>query len=33
VVGVTAGASTREQDVVDVIARIEEIGRILEGRG
>ncbi len=29
VVGVTAGASTREQDVVDVIARIEEIGRTL----
>jgi 4-hydroxy-3-methylbut-2-enyl diphosphate reductase len=27
VVGVTAGASTREQDVVDVIARIEAIGR------
>jgi 4-hydroxy-3-methylbut-2-enyl diphosphate reductase len=33
VVGVTAGASTREQDVVDVIVRIEEIGRDLEGRG
>jgi 4-hydroxy-3-methylbut-2-enyl diphosphate reductase len=32
VVGVTAGASTREQDVVDVIARIEEIGRELEER-
>jgi 4-hydroxy-3-methylbut-2-enyl diphosphate reductase len=32
VVGVTAGASTREQDVVDVMARIEEIGRELEGR-
>jgi small subunit ribosomal protein S1 len=29
VVGVTAGASTREQDVLDVIARIEEIGRTL----
>jgi 4-hydroxy-3-methylbut-2-enyl diphosphate reductase len=32
VVGVTAGASTREQDVVDVIARIEAIGRELEER-
>jgi len=31
VVGVTAGASTREQDVVDAIARIEAIGRELEG--
>jgi 4-hydroxy-3-methylbut-2-enyl diphosphate reductase len=31
VVGVTAGASTREQDVVDVMARIEAIGRELEG--
>jgi 4-hydroxy-3-methylbut-2-enyl diphosphate reductase len=29
VVGVTAGASTREQDVLDVIARIEEIGATL----
>jgi 4-hydroxy-3-methylbut-2-enyl diphosphate reductase len=29
VVGVTAGASTREQDVLDVMARIEEIGTTL----
>ena len=29
VVGVTAGASTREQDVLDVMARIDEIGRTL----
>lgn len=27
VVGITAGASTREQDVLDVMARIEEIGK------
>lgn len=32
VVGVTAGASTREQDVIAVMARIEEIGRELEGQ-
>jgi 4-hydroxy-3-methylbut-2-enyl diphosphate reductase len=30
VVGVTAGASTREQDVLDVISRIEEIGATLK---
>jgi len=30
VVGVTAGASTREQDVLDVMARIDEIGKELE---
>ena len=32
VVGVTAGASTREQDVLDVMARITEIGEELESR-
>jgi len=32
VVGVTAGASTREQDVLDVMARISAIGEELESR-